>query len=475
MRYPVLTTVAAFAVAVGGALPVTGAPIFYNQLSAESQKCVECHQESTPVLDQQWGESRHHRGNVGCYECHGVNTDATNALDHNGFKIHVIVTPKDCSRCHERPYAEMENSHHAKAGEILGSLDNVLANVVEGNKKFYGKSALAVNGCLQCHGSEVRLKDGEPTVDTWPNDGIGRLNVDGSRGSCSSCHMRHTFSVAQARQPETCGRCHLGPDHPQKEIYETSRHGILYAANKDKMNMDSSKWVVGVDYWAAPTCATCHMSATKELPSTHDVGARISWNNRPSISVRPEVTDAKLGLTDKPDWKQRRAAMKDVCQACHNEKYVSNFYEQYDGLIQLYNEKFGEPGEKLYGLLKDGGLITAQPFDEKIDWTWFLIWHHQGRQARHGASMMQPDYTHWHGLFEVAEVFYSEYIPEARELVAAGLKAGGAKAQAAGKVNAYLEELLNSDNHRWYIGKLSAEEKAADAKEREAFKARYAK
>ncbi|PIW82464.1 MAG: hydroxylamine oxidoreductase, partial [Nitrospirae bacterium CG_4_8_14_3_um_filter_70_85] len=282
MRYPVLTTVAAFAVAVGGALPVTGAPIFYNQLSAESQKCVECHQESTPVLDQQWGESRHHRGNVGCYECHGVNTDATNALDHNGFKIHVIVTPKDCSRCHERPYAEMENSHHAKAGEILGSLDNVLANVVEGNKKFYGKSALAVNGCLQCHGSEVRLKDGEPTVDTWPNDGIGRLNVDGSRGSCSSCHMRHTFSVAQARQPETCGRCHLGPDHPQKEIYETSRHGILYAANKDKMNMDSSKWVVGVDYWAAPTCATCHMSATKELPSTHDVGARISWNNRPS-------------------------------------------------------------------------------------------------------------------------------------------------------------------------------------------------
>ncbi|NCP96099.1 MAG: hydroxylamine oxidoreductase, partial [Deltaproteobacteria bacterium] len=424
MRYPVLTTVAAFAVAVGGALPVTGAPIFYNQLSAESQKCVECHQESTPVLDQQWGESRHHRGNVGCYECHGVNTDATNALDHNGFKIHVIVTPKDCSRCHERPYAEMENSHHAKAGEILGSLDNVLANVVEGNKKFYGKSALAVNGCLQCHGSEVRLKDGEPTVDTWPNDGIGRLNVDGSRGSCSSCHMRHTFSVAQARQPETCGRCHLGPDHPQKEIYETSRHGILYAANKDKMNMDSSKWVVGVDYWAAPTCATCHMSATKELPSTHDVGARISWNNRPSVSVRPEVTDAKLGLTDKPDWKQRRAAMKDVCQACHNEKYVSAFYEQYDGLIQLYNEKFGEPGEKLYGLLKEGGLITAQPFDEKIDWTWFLIWHHQGRQARHGASMMQPDYTHWHGLFEVAEVFYSEYIPEARELVAAGLKAG---------------------------------------------------
>ena len=29
--------------------------------------------------------------------------------------------------------------------------------------------------------------------------------------------------------------------------------------------------------------------------------------------------------------------------------------------------------------------------------------------------MMAPDYSHWHGMFEVAERFYQELIPEARD------------------------------------------------------------
>jgi len=78
---------------------------------------------------------------------------------------------------------------------------------------------------------------------------------------CMSCHLRHNFSAEQAREPEACGRCHLGPDHPQKEIYEESAHGIAYRAHKDKMNPGSSKWVVGEDYSAAPTCATCFTAA----------------------------------------------------------------------------------------------------------------------------------------------------------------------------------------------------------------------
>jgi len=140
-----------------------------------------------------------------------------------------------------------------------------------------GTSAAAVSGCWQCHGSEVKVeKGGRLSSPTWPNTGMGRLNPDGSKGSCGACHVRHAFSAAQARRPETCGKCHLGPDHPQKEIYEESKHGITFFANVDKMNLFSSKWVLGEDYTAAPTCATCHMSATKELPVTHDVGDRIS-------------------------------------------------------------------------------------------------------------------------------------------------------------------------------------------------------
>ena len=178
-----------------------------------------------------------------------------------------------------------------------------------------GNSSAAVNGCWQCHGSKVKvLKDGALDPATWPNTGIGRINPDGSEGACSACHSRHQFSTAQARQPDNCGKCHLGPDHPQKEIYEESKHGIAFKAYKDQMNLDSAKWVVGVDYTAAPTCATCHMGATRNQDSTHNVGERISWTNRPPVSVRPEVMDAKMGLASAElKWDKRRENMQDVC------------------------------------------------------------------------------------------------------------------------------------------------------------------
>ena len=138
----------------------------------------------------------------------------------------------------------------------------------------------------------------------------------------------------------------MGPDHPQLEIYNESKHGIAYPRQRGaSMNLDNAKWVVGEDYSAAPTCATCHMSATPKQPVTHDVGMRISWNNRPPVSIRPEVSDAKLGLPGKDvRWETRRDNMKDVCLNCHNQNWVDNFYIQYDSLIALYNGKFAEPG-----------------------------------------------------------------------------------------------------------------------------------
>ena len=68
------------------------------------------------------------------------------------------------------------------------------------------------------------------------------------------------------------------------------------------------------------------------------------------------------------------------------------------------------------GAAGKNGLRTPTQFDEEIEWTWFYLWHHEGRRARHGASMMAPDYTHWHGMYEVAERFYMELIPQAREI-----------------------------------------------------------
>ncbi len=453
---------------------------FPAKLSKKSKECIDCHKEKSPSIVEHWGSSKHYRANVACYECHSASPRDVDAFTHFGETIAVIVSPKDCGRCHEHEVEEFTNSHHAKAGRIMGSLDNVLAEVVEGNRNFktpgfpMGNSAAAVNGCWQCHGSQVKvLKEGKLDPATWPNTGVGRINPDGSEGSCSACHTRHAFSAAQARNPENCGRCHMGPDHPQIEIYNESKHGIAFRAHKDKMNLDSPKWVVGEDYNAAPTCATCHMSATPNQPVTHDVGLRISWNNRPPVSVRPEVSDAKLGLPGANiKWNVRRDKMKDVCSNCHNTNFIDNWYTQYDGLLDLYHEKFAKPGLALMALAKP--LKRRPSFSEKIDFTWFELWHHEGRRARHGASMMGPDITHWHGTYEVARNFYSEFVPEIEELIHRGEKSGDAtKVEAAKRLKAKLDEILNSPNHRWFLNKMDPnEEKFRKARQKE-FKGRY--
>jgi hypothetical protein len=457
-----------------------------SEVSAETKACVTCHKKLNPGITQQWGASKHYRANVGCYECHAAEEGDVDAFIHDEKKvkkhISIIVSPKDCANCHEKEVKEAEESHHSKAAAILGSLDNLLAEVVEGNSSFItegfpeGNSAAAVSGCWQCHGSQVKvLKDGQLDPATWPNTGIGRINPDGSEGSCTACHARHQFSVAQAREPDTCGKCHLGPDHPHKEIYEESKHGIQFAANKHKMNLDNPKWIPGEDYFTGPTCSTCHMGATKNQSVSHNVGLRISWNNRPPISIRPEVSDKKMGLASASiGWEERRDNMKDVCSNCHTEEYVDSFYTQYDGLIELYTEKFAKPGLALVALAKP--LMKPAKFSNKLDWIWFEIWHHEGRRARMGAAMMAPDYTHWHGTYEVAQHFYIKFIPELEKLIHKGEAAKDAKKQQAAKaLKAKLDEILNSDNHKWYLNKLTDKQKAVRKAAVEEFKEKYSK
>ena len=268
------------------------------------------------------------------------------------------------------------------------------------------------------------------------------------------------FLPARARQPENCGKCHLGPDHPQKEIYEESKHGVAYRDLKDHMNLDADDWVLGRDYAAAPTCATCHMSGHLRNGGkiTHDPGERISWSNRPPVSVVMD-TDAEHKIVTETDPVRRaeliadtavakRTRMKNVCSHCHTPDYVGAFYKQYDNFVILYNEKFAKPGQKIVAALRQNNLITQTAFDDEIEWTWFYLWHHEGRRARHGASMMAPDYAHWHGMYEVAERFYMELIPQARELAHHAAQTGLAKQAAA--TNATIDAVLARPEHQWF-------------------------
>jgi len=483
---------------------------------AESAECVACHLQETPGIISQWEASTHASRGVACVECHTAEATDIDSFDHYGERIATIVTPRDCSRCHATEAQEFAASHHAAAGNILASLDNFLAETVEGSRVDFDPhsptpglmvdvvngAASAFTGCQQCHGSIVGLQsvdggmitvedlqpdaDGRPTAagiaaevlrdeegrpllhsDTWPNTGIGRLNLDGSLGSCSACHSRHDFSPRRARQPENCGKCHLGPDHPQKEIYEESKHGIAYRDLQDLMNLESDDWVLGEDYAAAPTCATCHMSGNLRNDGrvTHDPGERISWTNRPPVSVVMD-TDESGAIVTSADPAERAATivdtatdkrnrMRQVCSHCHTPDYVSAFYAQYDDLVILYNEKFAKPGQSIINALSTTGLLSPTQFDDEIEWTWFYLWHHEGRRARHGASMMAPDYTHWHGMFEVAERFYMELIPQARELVEEARSMN--RVSQAAEVEGVIDEILSRPEHAWFVDGAGAE------------------
>lgn len=471
-------------------------------VKALNVKCINCHLKENNSMVQQWENSPHaaaKEGQVACYNCHAANKGDELGYEHEGAFIKTILSPMDCKFCHEREVKEMVNSHHATAGEIMASLDNVVGEVICSLED----KADAVNGCWQCHGSVIKImKDdkGQPLKNearavmldptTWPNTGIGRINPDGSKGSCMACHSKHSFRSSVARQPENCGKCHLGPDHPQKEIYEESKHGIAYYSatrgpGANSMNiLKNGKWVLGKDYYTAPTCSTCHMGAYVKLnggvgAATHNVGDRISWTLRPKVSVklnRVIFTDGtqadvpgdiapmagqtatyktyvlkdgklkKVGAEKQVEkvfsWKDRRGKMKEVCKSCHGMQQVDNFYKQFDSLVVTYNEKFAKPAQKLYKMAAADGLIHGSTFHTELGWHWWELWHHEGRRARHGAAMQGPDYTHWHGMYDVAHNFYFKFLPELMHL-----------AQANGQEEKYQKEvdaLLAKPEHAWY-------------------------
>ena len=157
--------------------------------------CMTCHKEKSPGLYKQWYDSEHAAHNVTCLSCHRAERGDKDAYQHYDALIATLVTPKDCGACHARAAEEVGSSYHATAGQILDSADAYLAHVTAGDP-------VAVLGCESCHGAKIEIDASSPNKlsrRSWPNSGIGRINPDGSLGSCNACHTRHSFSKAQAR------------------------------------------------------------------------------------------------------------------------------------------------------------------------------------------------------------------------------------------------------------------------------------
>ncbi|MFP3980255.1 MAG: multiheme c-type cytochrome [Desulfobacterales bacterium] len=393
--------------------------------------CIQCHKQESPGIFADWANSRHASANITCIDCHQADkTDPDVSSDHyeqyeqsdtqwgrKKYRVPVagVVTPKDCSRCHPDEADQYSQSKHANTLEIIWKLDPWL-------NKGMNSDFERASGCFYCHGTVLaKDEDGDLTSETWPNVGVGRINLDGSKGSCSSCHTRHRFSVMEARKPQACGQCHLGPDHPQIEIYTESKHGAIFDSFGDEYNWDSAPgtWSPGVDY-RAPTCASCHMSGAGATRTTHDVTERLSWEIQAPLTIRPSEFEP---FPAKTNWKVERDKMKEICLQCHGDNWVDDHYDTYDQVVEEYNEVYFKPAKEIFDKLYEKGLLDdSKMFDEKLEVEFYELWHHEGRRARMGAAMMAPDYTWWHGFYEVKNR-YNEFMKEARHLIETGEKA----------------------------------------------------
>lgn len=367
-------------------------------ITEEAQYCIECHSEQSKGMVADWAESRHAHANITCIDCHRADpTDKDISIAHSDYSdtpISAIVSPKDCSRCHPSEAAQYAKSKHANTLELIWKIDPWLNHGLNSEIE-------RTTGCYACHGTIVKIdKKGNFDPLTWPNVGVGRKNPDGSLGSCTSCHTRHKFSLAEARKPEACAQCHLGPDHPQIEIYHESKHGAIYAAEGNSWNWDSAPgtWTPGVDY-RAPTCATCHMSAINGVAGSHDVTERLAWELQAPVTVRPENFKP---WPAKNDWEDEREKMKTVCLACHSPAWTDGHFARLDAVVNSYNDDYYKPMlEKVEPLYKKKLLDKTKPLDEKLEIELYELWHHEGRRARFGTAMMAPDYAWWHGFYEM--------------------------------------------------------------------------
>ena len=182
----------------------------------------------------------------------------------------------------------------------------------------------------------------------------------------------------------------MGPDHSQIEIYEESKHGVLFQAQRHLLDLTVEPRKLTTREMFVPTCATCHMSGLNGSAVTHDPSDRLSFNLFAELSDR------------RPNYARGQAAMKDLCRNCHTEQTVNRVYADAEKIVEATNDKVRAAREIVDGLRKDG-ILQSKPFEHPIDFLYFDLWHYYGRTAKHGAFMGGADFVQWHGNYPLLQ------------------------------------------------------------------------
>ena len=434
-------------------------------ISEATSECIDCHISVHPGIVKDWQKSRHaiitpqnamaveglarkvssktvpenlNGMVVGCAECHMLRPKAhADTFEHNGYDIHVVVSPVDCATCHAQEAEQYSNNlmAHAYGNLAENALYQKLQLSIIGNKKRNNgqimsepaDDATKAEACYYCHGTKLKVTGKEtrdteaagelefPVIEGWPNQGVGRVNLDGSLGSCSACHTRHAFSIEMARKPYTCKECHVGPDVPAFKVYAASKHGNIFSAMHKSWNFSVVPWTIGKDF-TAPTCAACHVSllvnGDDEVVSerTHQMSNRLPWRIFGLVYAHPhplspdttiirnkenqplptslDGTFAAEYLIDAKEQDNRRKAMQAACLNCHDTSWVRGHWQRFENTIKETNRDI----LIATGILEDfwlGGYadMKTNPFDEAIEKKWTDTWQFYANGIRFASSM----------------------------------------------------------------------------------------
>ena len=388
-----------------------------DKVPEESVACVKCHMQKgiTGSAIRDWQLSRHFGAGVACANCHLPVKDAVASILNASSacedkRVRRAVSPRNCAVCHPEQFQQFSTGKHAVAWLAMTAMPTTAMQphaLIEGMK-----------GCGGCH----------------------RIGLD--EGKCDSCHTRHRFTAMEARHPEACMTCHMGFDHPQWEMYSTSKHGSIYAVEGSRWdwNLDLADWFkdpdrASLDRPRAPVCATCHMPGG-------DHSVRTAWG---FLALRlPEKDPEWLGFRQKiliglgvltpegqptarlevvkvgklarltgEEWQAERDRMIRVCSNCHSQAFAQQNLEAADSIIKDSDKLVAQAIDIVEGLYKDGILERPKdrppvpdllrfyevkyPIEQKL-YTMFL--EHRMRSFQ-GAFHMNPDYQHWYGWAEM--------------------------------------------------------------------------
>lgn len=392
--------------------PATGLFIISLALSAQSLlseevTCVSCHETVTPSAVLDWQASRHAEIEVGCADCHGE--DHMSAED---VELVSLPTPETCAACHEDQVHQFNKGKHALAWAAMDAMPTIHWQPMSQTE--------GMKGCGGCH--KIGNKSEQDILD---------LKQHGSGygvASCDSCHTRHRFSLEEARQPQACQTCHMGFDHPQWEMYSSSKHGVRYLLKQNGTLPEDT---------VAPTCQTCHMQ-----DGNHEV--RTAWG---FLAVRlplpedeqwkadqvtilqalgvldPEgnptgrldvVKGAQVARLTQEDFDKERNKMLKTCSECHSSKFAAAELAKGDDMIREADHLLAQAIRIIAGLYKDGVLVKPDNYAHNfpdlltfhdaptvIEQKLFEMHLKHRMRAFQGAFHNNPDYSLWYGWSEM--------------------------------------------------------------------------